>query len=205
FRRYQPDFLISVFNQFFLVAITVMSFFLAGRLFDLRTAIVSSSLLLGTELLWRFAISGLATLVLLLIFMCLVWCLVHLEERVYEPGASAGTTDLASGGSSLRTEAGAKAGGIEPPPRIVAALALAALAGALVGLGALTRYPFGWLILPVVAFVSALSGRGYRLAFGLATFLPFLVIFAPWLIRNYQLSGTPFGTASYAVLEGTIF
>ena len=31
----------------------------------------------------------------------------------------------------------------------------------------------------------------------------FLVVMTPWLVRNYNVSGTPFGTASYAALENS--
>jgi len=38
-------------------------------------------------------------------------------------------------------------------------LVLAGLAGAIVGLGGLTRYSFGWLIIPVLVFLILFSGQ----------------------------------------------
>src|SRR5439155_19125342 len=50
FWRYQPDFLISVFNQLLFFAVIVLVFFLARQLFDLRTARLSAILLFTTDL-----------------------------------------------------------------------------------------------------------------------------------------------------------
>src|SRR5579872_4864494 len=81
FRRYQPDFIISAFNQSLLLMVAAINFFTARRLFDARIAVFSTTLVLGTDLLWRFAVSGLATILLLLIFSCLLWVLIRLEEK----------------------------------------------------------------------------------------------------------------------------
>ena len=71
FYRYQPDFLIALFNQALLCGLVVCVFFLARRLFDTRVATLSAVVLFTTEVLWRFSVSGLSTLLLLLIFMAL--------------------------------------------------------------------------------------------------------------------------------------
>jgi hypothetical protein len=74
------------------------------------------------------------------------------------------------------------------------------MAGLLVGLGALTRYAFGWLIVPVAAFLAINLPR-YRIGAVSAAVLAFMLVLSPWLARNYQLSGTLLGTAGYASLE----
>ena len=81
-------------------------------------------------------------------------------------------------------------------------LGLSAVAGVLVGMGALTRYAFGWVIIPVVIFLVLFGGprRGMH---GAAAFAAFAVLLVPWLVRNWSVSGTLFGTAGYAVMEGT--
>lgn len=173
FYRYQPDFLIALFNQFLLFGLLVSVFFLAKRLFDLRVAALSTLVLFGTELLWRFSISGLSTILLLLIFAGLFWCLVLLEEQTREPKWNR-----------------------------FALYALAAATGALVGLGCLTRYSFGWLVVPVILFVLVYTGR-QRVVLAATLFLAFAVVLTPWVIRNYSLSGTPFGTATFALLENS--
>ena len=149
-------------------------FFLARRLFDPAVAWLSAGLLLGTELLWRFSVSGLSTMLLMLIFLGLAWCLVLLEQEAREP----------------------KWG----PPGI---LVLAGLAGAVVGLGGLTRYSFGWLIIPVLVFL-VLFGGPRRVVLALIVLAAFAAVMAPWIVRNYNVSGKPFGTATYAVLENTL-
>jgi len=173
FARYQPDFLISLFNQLLLYAVIWLTFLLARRLFDANVAWLSALLLLGCESLWRFSVSGLSTMLLLLIFMGLVWCLMFLERE-----------------------------GREPKWRPAGQVALAAAAGLLVGIGALTRYSFGWLIILVVVFLILFSGPR-KVVLCLAALAAFVVVLTPWLYRNYTLSGMPFGTASLAIVETT--
>jgi hypothetical protein len=173
FWRYQPDFYITLFNQLLFFAVLVLVFLLARRLFDGRTACLATVLLFGAEVFWRFTVSGLSTLLVLLLFTGLLWGVVWLEEELREP--KWGRTRL---------------------------LMLAAGMGALVGVGALTRYSFGWLLLPVVAFLLLYAGR-QRLVLTAVAVGAFLLVFAPWLVRNYEVSGTPFGTAGYAIVEGT--
>jgi hypothetical protein len=175
FIRYQPDFLIALFNEALLLALVALVFRLARRLFDAPVAWLSAVLLLGTELLWRFSVSGLSTMLLMVIFVGLVWCLVLLEEDGRTPTRG---------------------------PR--GELVLAALIGLFLGVGALTRYAFGWLVLPVAGFVLLYGGvRRVRLALVMAAV--FAALLTPWVARNFHVSGTPFGTASYAVMEGTAF
>ena len=70
------------------------------------------------------------------------------------------------------------------------------------GLGGLTRYAFAWLIIPLVLWLTYLAGPK-RATLALAALGTFLIVMTPWLARNYHLSGTPFGTAGYAVFENT--
>jgi hypothetical protein len=171
FWRYQPDFLISLFNQVLLLACVVLVYFLARRLFGPSVAWFSALLALGTELYWRFAVSGLSTNLLLLIFLALAWCLVFLDEEAREPKRGFGWL-----------------------------LALAILAGLLTGAGGLTRYAFGWLIVPVVAYVALFAGQR-RVVLAVVTFIAFAGVMTPWVVRNFSVSGTPFGTASYSLME----
>ena len=172
FQRYQPDFLIAVFNEILLLAVVVLTFFLARKLFDMNVAWLSALLIVGCELLWRFSTSGLSTMLLLVIFLGLVWCVLRIEEM-----------------------------GREPQPRAARLLGLALAAGLLTGVGALTRYAFGWAIIPVVLFLFSFSGQR-RGSHALAALGAFMIVLTPWVIRNYAVSGTPFGTAGFAFAEG---
>jgi hypothetical protein len=173
FWRYEPDFLIAAFNEILLLVVVALAFFLALKLFDQNVAWLSALLVLGCEMLWKFSVSGLSTVLLLVIFLGLTGCVLKIEELAREP-----------------------------QPRSSRLLILALAAGVLVGVGALTRYAFGWLIIPVAVFLI-LFGGPRRIVNALAAFGVFAVVLTPWVVRNFIISGTPFGTASFAVLEGT--
>ena len=173
FWRYQPDFQIAVFNEVLLLVVVVLTFFLARKLFDVNVAWLSALLTIGCELLWRFSISGLSTMLLMVIFLGLTWCVLRIEEVAREP-----------------------------QPRRNWLLGLALASGVLTGVGALTRYAFGWTIIPVALFLFFFSGQR-RVLHTLAALGAFMVVLIPWVIRNYAVSGTPFGTAGFAIVEGT--
>jgi len=173
FWRYQPDFQIAVFNEVLLLVVVVVTFFLARKLFDVNVAWLAAFLTIGCELLWRFSVSGLSTMLLMVIFLGLTWCVLRIEEM-----------------------------GREPQPRPAGVLGLALAAGVLTGVGALTRYAFGWTIVPVALFLFFFSGQR-RVLHSLAALGAFMVILIPWVIRNFMVSSTPFGTAGFAIVEGT--
>lgn len=173
FWRYEPDFLIALFNELLLCVVVALTFFLARKLFDNTVAWISTILVAGCELLWRFSVSGLSTMLLMVIFLALIGCIVRIEEI---------------------------ARGANPPYRRLLGLAIAA--GAVVGIGALTRYAFGWMIIPVTVFLIFFSGPR-RMTCASAAVGAFLCVLTPWIIRNFIVSGTPFGTAGFAMLEGT--
>ncbi len=175
FWRHQPDFLIGLVNQLLLFGVALMTYLIARRLFDRPVALLSAVLVFGTELLWKFSVSGLSTTLLLLIFMGLTYCLVLLEQQVREPSW----------------------------PFYKVAL-LAAAIGLLAGLGALTRYSFAWIILPLLVFVGLFAGQRRFWLLSIVAVV-FLGVCTPWVIRNLQVSGTPFGTAGYAIYENTSY
>jgi hypothetical protein len=81
FWRYQPEMLIGIINQALFFLLLIQVFFLGKKLFDSSVAWVSILLLIGAEVFWRFATSGLSTMLLLNIFVALVWCLVAAEQN----------------------------------------------------------------------------------------------------------------------------
>jgi hypothetical protein len=173
FVRYQPDFFIAVFNEILLLAAVVLTFFIARKLFDTTAAWLSVLLTFGCDLLWRFSVSGLSTMLLLVIFLALTWCVLKIEEAAREE---------------------------QPHARRLLLWSLAA--GTLVGIGALTRYSFGWIVIPLMAFLALFSGPR-RVPNALAALAMFALLLLPWVARNYAVSGTPFGTAGFAWIEGT--
>jgi hypothetical protein len=171
--RYQPDFFLALFNELLLLVVVVLTFFLAKNLFDSNVAWLSAILVLGCELLWRFSTSGLSTMLLLVVFLGLTLFLLEIER-----------------------------GARESQPRAGWLLGLAVVVGILTGIGGLTRYAFGWTIIPVVLFLLLFSGPK-RLLHMIAALVAFALVLTPWIIRNEAVSGTAFGTAGYAVVEGT--
>ena len=175
FLRFQPDFLIALFNQALLLASVLVTFFLARRLFDNQVAWLTAILMFGCERLWRFSMSGLSTPLLLLIFLGLIGCLVWLESEEREPAWGRH-----------------------------AQLWLAGTTGLLLGLGTLTRYAFGWLLIPVGIYLGVFCVLR-RVQVLLITLGIFLVVLSPWVARNLAASQTPFGTAGFSVFETSNF
>lgn len=170
----QPDVLITLVNQLLFIGVVLLVFQLAKRLFDTAVAWTSALLLAGTELLWRLSASGLPTILLMLWFLALAWTLASMDSAAREGNRG---------------------------PRWL--LGMAFLAGAIVGLAALTRYSFGWLLLPVGLYF-ALFFPGRRLQLCLVATAAFLLLLGPWIWRNLELSGTPFGIAGFAPLRDTL-
>ena len=173
FARDKADVVITTINQLLLGLVIWQSFLLARKLFDPEVAWMTAILMFGCELMWDFSNSGLPTLLVLVIFLELARRLAWFEE-------------------AARAAA--------PVHRQLVVMAV--LAGGLAGFGCLTQYAFGWVILPVMVFLAGTGGvrrRVYAVAAGGA----FLAVLAPWLLRNYLVCGLPFGTAGFALLEGT--
>jgi hypothetical protein len=174
FARYPPEFFLAVFNQMLLLVVVWLTFLVARKIFDAPAAWLAALLVLGSDLLWKYSVSGLPTLLLLVIFLGLVWCLVSFE---------------AAGQSESSQRRGQ--------------FAFAVAAGLLVGLGMLTRYSFGWVVFPVMIYFAVFGGPR-RTGLAVTVFMVFVVTVSPWIVRNLAVSGTLFGTAGYAITEGTI-
>lgn len=174
FQRYQPEFLMDIFNELLLMVVVVLTFLLARKLFDSTVAWISTVLVFGCAQLWQFSLSGLSTMMLIVLFLGLAWCIWRIEALARET----------PGGGRL--------------------LGWVAAAGALTGVGALTRYSFGGLIIPVVVFLI-LFGGPRRVPHAFVALAAFLLVLMPWVIRNLAVSGTPFGTAGYAMAAGATF
>jgi hypothetical protein len=170
---YEPDFLIGLLNEAIFFAGVVVVFFLSRRLFDRAVAWTSAGAFLGTDLFWRFSMSGLSTMLLILIFLGLTWGVVNLEKAAREKQRSENFLML-----------------------------LAAVIGFALGVGCLTRYSFGWLVIPVLVFLMLFAGQS-RVILCLTVVAVFAVAVTPWMARNYRISRTPFGVAGYAMYETT--
>jgi 4-amino-4-deoxy-L-arabinose transferase-like glycosyltransferase len=136
---------------------------------------MSAALMLGADILWRFSASGNSTMLLLLLFVLLVCALVKFDSVIADANATLGRV-----------------------------LAHAFLLGALLGLGMLTRYSYGVLAVPVGFYVIAFAGR-WRFPALAMILIVFAALVVPWMARNMALCGMPFGTATYALIENSLF
>ncbi|MBO61468.1 MAG: hypothetical protein CMO63_05810 [Verrucomicrobiales bacterium] len=178
FQRYQPELLIQLLNQLLFFIALVQVFRLGGKLFDNAVAWCSVLVFLSAELYWQFSVSGLSTMLLLVLFLALANALVRFEEA-----------------------ANAEQGGEEKSSAWFSWMAI--WIGALVGMGFMTRYGFGLVMLPVAVCLTWFGGR-YRVRTMLLALLLFVLISAPWLVRNYGLSGNLFGTSGLALYAQTV-
>ena len=172
--RYQPEIFINLLNQLLFFIALVQVFRLGEKLFDSQVAWCAALVFLGTELYWKFSVSGLSTMLLVVLFLALAKALVKLEEQ--------GNDGVPRGGGWFA--------------------GMALWAGVLAGLGGLTRYGFAWVILPVLVYLGLFMGRHRGRAVAMAL-LGFLLVMSPWLVRNVQLSGNLFGTAGLALYSQT--
>jgi len=159
---YQPELWIGVFNQILFFVAALLLFSIGRRLFDVRVAWLAAVIFAGTELYWRFCLSGLSTILLAVIFLAMIRAMIESERNVW----------------------------------------WAAAAGALAGVGTMTRYSFGWALVPAMIFCAVSAKKTWGRAMVLS-FLAFAIVCAPWLARNRALTGSTFGSSVYALVDGT--
>ena len=182
FSRYQPEVLIGMINQvlFFLSAFVL--FLIAGQMFDRTVAWFATAVFLATDLLWQFCFSGLATHLVILLGLLLVWCLMRLERGLRASG-------------EIRDGNEAKGGrGYYVGYSIICGLLLVGLT--------LTEYSLGALLVPVTLFLAfCLPGRR-TISVGVVLTV-FVLCVLPWMLRNYGWSGHFLGLAGYAWWQDT--
>lgn len=186
--RYQPEVLLSLLQTFLMLGSVFLTYLLAHHLFDSRIASLSAIAILVQNYLWQSVFSGLPTLLLvnltlLLFFFVSVLCgkWLSLAERI--AGIPNGTQmDLAED--------------------FYHSLILMVLVGGTIGVGTLIDYTYLWLIVPVVVLTGVLIPR-WKFPMSAAPVLVALLVVSPWFIRNYHLTGSPFGLAGYSIFQST--
>lgn len=172
-RIFQPEQAIAWVNQGLFFLALLLAWRLARTLFDPLVAWLSTAVLLGADVLWRFSISGLPTMLALVLLLLLAHVLAAAERGGREETWGAARLYLA-----------------------------AFVAGALAGALGLTRYGLAVLVLPVMFFFNiCFNPRG--LSLGMAALIGFGAVMTPWLLRNHELSGRLFGTAGLAAYQTT--
>jgi hypothetical protein len=87
---YSGDRAIACMGVIFFIASLVVLFFIARELFDLRLAIFAIGLVLISDLMWRYAISGLPQMFLLLLLHLNVYAMLRAMRARYENGPHLG-------------------------------------------------------------------------------------------------------------------
>ena len=186
-RVYPPErWVILPFDQLCLLACVLIVFLWAKRLFDRRVAVMAAVLMLFSDTLWSYGVSGLPTNFLMLLLLLAVYCLFLVDQRLNPSEPAEGEP---TGAAPTRVSGG------------VIALVLAS--AVLMGLCFLTRYLSAFLLVPVAIYAArVLRGRGAAL-WTSAYVVVFLAVVTPWLVRNYRASGSLLGIARYELIDRT--
>ena len=167
---YIADRVIAAAGMVIFLASVLAMFFVVREVFDRKIAWLTTALVLLTDMMWRFSISGLPQNTVLFLFtVSLLFLHRALQAREAE--------------------------------RTGAMLAHLAAVAFLLGLATLANPLVAWLFLGFLAF-TALWFRP-RSVSALLVFFVFLLLVAPWLVRNYLVCGNPLGLGIFAVLDGT--
>ena len=165
---------ISLLNLGWFGLATWLVYRLGTRLFESAVGKLAALAFVGTESIWRFATNGLPTPFLLCLLLGVVSLLVSLEVL----------------------------GRDETRQTWSRRLLLATFIGVLLGLGCLTTYSFGWMLIPIVGFVLVCGGTKRFLLAPLLVAV-FAAVVAPWIVRNLRICNRPFGTAGYTLMALT--
>ncbi len=186
-RVYYPERLaILPFNQLCLLACVLLVFLWASRLFDRRVAIMAACLMLFSDTLWSYSISGLPTNLLMLLFLLAAYCLF-----------------IADGKLNPAEPAEGEAAGPAPERVTGSVVALVIVSAVLLGLCFLTRYLAGFFLIPMAIYVARIF-RGRAAAMWLGVYVAvFAVVITPWLVRNVHISGSLLGIAQYDLVDRT--
>ena len=166
----------------------VIEYFLLRRLFDARLAFWAATLTLLSDLCWQFTLSGLPQMFMLLLFNAALyaWC-----------APSRRTSAVDRRDVTRRRPAKARSSCGRARKRVLGWLAAT---GVLFGLLALSHALAVWFFVGLLVFSAVhFRRRGPAVLVMLAAFA---VVCAPWLVRNVQVSGHPFGVAGYTIYDG---
>ena len=174
------------FNQLCLLGSILIAYLWAKRLFDSRVAMMVGWLMLFSDTLWSYGVSGLPTNLLMLLFLLAVYCLFLADGRLNPPELAG---DEATSAAPARVTGGV--------------VGLVVGSAVLLGLCFLTRYLAGFFLIPLAIYAARIfRGRGAALWAGMYVVV-FLAVISPWLVRNERVSGSMLGIAKYELVEGS--
>ncbi len=219
---YTSDRVISAVAMIFFILSMALSYRTALRLFDQRLALVGMGLLLVCDTFWQFSMSGLPQMLMLLIFSGCCYALVRAVEagQLWEGTEALDfyTFDTSPRVPTAAAEASTPGG--EAPPLATPGLAIfreplfwllcaAVLFGLLTLAHGLAAWIFGGALLFCALHFRPRAGSFVKRIFknpALWMAVVYLLVYAPWIMRNQRVCGAPFGIATYSIfhqLRGT--
>ncbi len=185
---------------FFLLAV-VVNYFIARRLFDHRLAILGVGLMLVCDLYWQYSMSGLPQMLMLFLFSCAMYCMVRAVSTQVKLTTPVVVVDNPEGEDPVATEVE-----VTTPPEEAPHVQtwkdrpLPWLAGSAVffGLLALAHGLTIWVFVGALLFVGLYFrpiAKPVLVMLGI-----FVLLYSPWLVRNYRVSGSPVGLGWYSGL-----
>ena len=149
---------------FFLMSVAVW-YFVGARLFDSKLSLIACAIILMTDMMWQFSLSGLPQMLMLFLFSGAMWLTVHAMHK---------------------------------SDRLVTVLISLFGAGLLFGLMILAHGLAVWIFLGWLVFAGVyFAPRGVA---AMAALAAVLMVTLPWLVRNYSVSGNPFGLSIYSAI-----
>lgn len=164
---YSGDRAIAAFSILLFFASVWIGFLIARKLFDAQLALLGVLVVLVTDLLWKFSLSGLPQMLLMLLFMATSWLILKAME-----GQEAG----------------------EPGMAMAKRWILSLLIGAAFALMTLTNWLGCWIFFGYLFFAFFYFKPRFL---PLGSILAFAAVLTPWIVRNVMVSGHPFGLAIY--------
>ena len=153
----------------FFIASLVPLYFTAKTLSDERLAVLATGLVLPSDTIWQYSLSGLPQMLMMLLFNATLYALV----RAIQAQNQGGRVGIWLG-----------------------------LVGFGFGLLALSHALTIWIFVAALIFsLFFFRPRGWAAVIIIGIFL---VLYTPWLVRNYIICGNPAGVAMYSVLDGIV-
>ena len=166
---YSGDKAIAFAAMCFFIASLVPLYFTAKLLFDERLAILATGLVLLSDTIWQYSLSGLPQMLMMLLFNATLYALV----RAIQAQNQGGRVGIWLG-----------------------------LVGFGFGLLALSHALTIWIFVAALIFsLFFFRPRGWAAVIVIGMFL---LLYTPWLVRNYIICGNPAGLAMYSVLDGIV-
>ena len=178
-RRPPAEVAVGCLNFLGFAALAFLLFQVGRRWFEHSIGALAVLVFLGSKNNWDFAFSGLSTIWLGLLCVAVAVVALHIGVAA-EPDKD----------------------GRARPVNFRYSLWSAALGG-LLGLGFLTSYSFGFIVLPVAICVGWWVPSAVRLRTLWTLLLAFLLLTTPWMVRNFVRSGLPLGISTLVPWVGT--